>query len=241
MIRLGIVGSNYGRTVQLPAFRADSRCEVVALAGSNAARTAELARADNIPKAYGDWRALVEDSNVQAVAIATLPSLQAQSSNRPAVSDTADKAVCVTRARSMRPRRRVVVHRSGIASSVALAGQPAAAAVVSRIVVNQALPDSLPHPFKKAFHKRRAAAAVRKYPRQRNRNGEPTNGFNVVSVRVTRLFCGISRLHEYSSDYPRWTFPRENIFMSSLNFFWSVIPASQRGAITAVHAASPKA
>jgi predicted dehydrogenase len=78
VIRLGIVGSNYGRTVQLPAFRADPRCEVVALAGSNAARTAELARADHIPKAYGDWRALVEDSGVQAVAIATLPSLQAQ-------------------------------------------------------------------------------------------------------------------------------------------------------------------
>jgi len=78
VIRLGIVGSNYGRTVQLPAFRADPRCEVIALAGSNAERTAELARADNIPTAYGDWRALVEDSNVQAVAIATLPSLQAQ-------------------------------------------------------------------------------------------------------------------------------------------------------------------
>src|SRR6185312_13564550 len=78
VIRLGIVGSNYGRTVQLPAFRADRRCEVVALAGSNAARTTEIARADNIPKAYGDWRALVEDSTVQAVAIATLPSLQAQ-------------------------------------------------------------------------------------------------------------------------------------------------------------------
>jgi predicted dehydrogenase len=78
VIRLGIVGSNYGRTVQLPAFRADPRCEVIALAGSNAARTAEFARADNIPTAYGDWRALVEDANVQAVAIATLPSLQAQ-------------------------------------------------------------------------------------------------------------------------------------------------------------------
>jgi predicted dehydrogenase len=78
VIRLGIVGSNYGRTVQLPAFRADPRCDVVALAGSNAARTGELARADNIPKAYGDWRALVEDPDVQAVAIATLPSLQTQ-------------------------------------------------------------------------------------------------------------------------------------------------------------------
>jgi len=78
VIRLGIVGSNYGRTVQLPAFRADPRCQVVALAGSNAARTAELARAEGVAKGYGDWRALVEDPDVQAVAIATLPSLQAR-------------------------------------------------------------------------------------------------------------------------------------------------------------------
>jgi predicted dehydrogenase len=78
LIRLGIVGSNYGRTVQLPAFRADPRCEVIALAGSDAGRTTELARAASVPKGYGDWRALVEDTNVQAVAIATWPSLQAQ-------------------------------------------------------------------------------------------------------------------------------------------------------------------
>lgn len=78
MIRLGIVGTNYGRTVQLPAFRADPRCQVVALAGSDAGRTAELARAASVPKSHGDWRVLVEDSNVQAVAIATLPGLQAQ-------------------------------------------------------------------------------------------------------------------------------------------------------------------
>jgi predicted dehydrogenase len=51
---------------------------VVALAGSNAARTLELARAEGVAKGYGDWRALVEDKDVQAVAIATLPSLQAQ-------------------------------------------------------------------------------------------------------------------------------------------------------------------
>jgi predicted dehydrogenase len=78
VIRLGIVGNNYGRMVQLPAFRADPRCQVVALAGSDAGRTAELARAAGIAKGYGDWRALVEDTNVQTVAIATLPSLQAQ-------------------------------------------------------------------------------------------------------------------------------------------------------------------
>ncbi len=76
VIRLGIIGSNYGRTVQLPAFRADPRCEVIALAGSDPTRTAELARGAGVPKAYGSWRALVEDADVQAVAIATLPSLQ---------------------------------------------------------------------------------------------------------------------------------------------------------------------
>ena len=78
MIGLGIVGCNYGRIVQLPAFRADPRCDVVALAGSNAARAGEFAHAAGVSKAYGDWRALVEDPSVQAVAIATVPSLQAQ-------------------------------------------------------------------------------------------------------------------------------------------------------------------
>ncbi len=78
VIRLGIIGCNYGRTVQLPAFRADPRCQIVALAGSDAARTAELARAVNVDKAFGGWRELVEDDQVQAVAIATMPSLQAQ-------------------------------------------------------------------------------------------------------------------------------------------------------------------
>lgn len=78
MIRVGIIGSNFGRLVQLPAFRADPRCEVIALAGSDAERTASRAAASGIRKAYGDWRALVDDAEVDAVAIATLPSLQAE-------------------------------------------------------------------------------------------------------------------------------------------------------------------
>ena len=76
MVRLGIIGCNYGRLVQLPGFRLDPRCEVVALSGRDAARTAELANAANIPLAFGDWRQLVEHPGVDAVAIAVLPSLQ---------------------------------------------------------------------------------------------------------------------------------------------------------------------
>ncbi len=76
MVRIGIVGCNYGRLVQLPAFRLDPRCEVVALAGRDAARTAELAGAANIPLAFGNWEQLVEHPDVDAVAIATTPGLQ---------------------------------------------------------------------------------------------------------------------------------------------------------------------
>ena len=76
MIRLGIVGCNYGRAVQLPAFRADSRCRVMALAGSDAARTAELAHQSEIPEAYGDWRQMIARADIDAIAIATPPRLQ---------------------------------------------------------------------------------------------------------------------------------------------------------------------
>ena len=76
MVRVGIVGCNHGRLVLLPAFRADPRCEVVALAGQDAARTQELARAADIRLSFGDWRELVAHADVDAVAIATTPALQ---------------------------------------------------------------------------------------------------------------------------------------------------------------------
>jgi predicted dehydrogenase len=76
MIAVGIVGCNYGRNVLLPAFRSDQRCEVVALAGTDATRTAELARGANVARGLGDWQALVEDEAVAAVAIAVPPQAQ---------------------------------------------------------------------------------------------------------------------------------------------------------------------
>jgi predicted dehydrogenase len=76
VIRIGIVGCNYGRLVHLPAFRLDPRCEVIALSGSDAARTAELALASNIPLAFGSWEELVTHPDVDAVTIAAPPNLQ---------------------------------------------------------------------------------------------------------------------------------------------------------------------
>ena len=92
MIRLGIVGCNYGRTVQLPAFRNDPRCIVVALAGTDRLRAAEIARASGIPTAFGNWEDLLKRSDIDAVAIATPPDVQ------PAIATRAferDKAVFI--------------------------------------------------------------------------------------------------------------------------------------------------
>jgi predicted dehydrogenase len=76
VIRLGIVGCNFGRTVLLPAFRADPRCQVQALAGTDAAKTTEIALAEGIKLSFADWRALADHPDLDAVAIAVPPGLQ---------------------------------------------------------------------------------------------------------------------------------------------------------------------
>jgi predicted dehydrogenase len=113
VIRLGIVGSNYGRTVQLPAFRLDPRCEIAALAGSDPARTAELARQSGVSQAFGDWTALIERGDIDAVAIATPPRLQPEIAiaalkrgkpvfiEKPMAADLASAAAMLRQARSV--------------------------------------------------------------------------------------------------------------------------------------------
>jgi len=76
VIGVGIVGCNYGKAVLIPAFRHDPRCEVVALAGTDAVRTTERARAANVALGFGSWQALVEERAVTVVAVAVPPDLQ---------------------------------------------------------------------------------------------------------------------------------------------------------------------
>jgi predicted dehydrogenase len=76
MIRLGIVGCNYGVAVQFPAFRLDPRCQVAALAGSDHARTSEYTRRAGVVDAFGAWEEMIERAQIDAVAIAAPPRLQ---------------------------------------------------------------------------------------------------------------------------------------------------------------------
>ena len=124
MIRLGIVGCNYGRAVQLPAFRRDPRCQVVALAGSDAARTAELARQSDIPEAFGDWAQMIERPDIDAVAIAAPPRLQPEIAiaalergkpvfvEKPMAADLAGAAAMARQAGAVPDHDRFQLHRA---------------------------------------------------------------------------------------------------------------------------------
>ena len=76
MIRVGVVGTRFGAQVHVPAFRADSRCVVAAIAGRDPERARAAALALDVPASHGDWRSLVADPDIDAVSIALPPREQ---------------------------------------------------------------------------------------------------------------------------------------------------------------------
>ncbi|HEX4132854.1 MAG TPA: Gfo/Idh/MocA family oxidoreductase [Pirellulales bacterium] len=80
MSRIGVavVGLGFGRQVHVPAFRADPRAKVVALVARDAARAREAANELGIPKALDDWRAAIDDADVQVMSIAAPQPVQAE-------------------------------------------------------------------------------------------------------------------------------------------------------------------
>lgn len=60
----------------MPAFRADDRCVVTAVAASTEERAERVARRLGIPHAYGGWRGLVASGDVDIVSIAVPPEIQ---------------------------------------------------------------------------------------------------------------------------------------------------------------------
>ncbi len=77
-IRVGVVGIGFGQQVHVPAFRANKRCEVAVICASSEERAHKVAESLQIPEASGDWEALVRDSGLDAISIATPPALQAE-------------------------------------------------------------------------------------------------------------------------------------------------------------------
>ncbi len=73
---MGIIGGGFGSRAHLPAFRADKRCEVRAIALSTKARSEKVAREFGIPKSFASWQKLIESPEIDVISIAVPASLQ---------------------------------------------------------------------------------------------------------------------------------------------------------------------
>jgi len=73
-IGIGIIGSGFARSTQIPGFRAVAGARVAAIASARRERAEATAREFEIPFVGRDWREVVERADVDLVSIATPPS-----------------------------------------------------------------------------------------------------------------------------------------------------------------------
>ena len=73
-IRVGLIGAGANaRSVQIPGFQRIPECEIVAVANRSLQSSQRVADQFNIPRAYANWQALLEDDDIDAVLIGTWP------------------------------------------------------------------------------------------------------------------------------------------------------------------------
>lgn len=72
-IRIGIIGTGFAKTVQIPAFQKIEAAEIVSVASGRAENAEKAAREFNIPHWTGDWRETVNNSAVDLICITTPP------------------------------------------------------------------------------------------------------------------------------------------------------------------------
>jgi predicted dehydrogenase len=72
-VRVGIVGIGFGKQ-HIVAFNALPRSVVTAVCSTDAGRAAEIARQFGVPHSYGDYRAMLDEAPIDAVAVITQPA-----------------------------------------------------------------------------------------------------------------------------------------------------------------------
>src|SRR5207237_10121751 len=78
IIGIGIIGTGFARTTQLPAFRAGEGARGVAIASGHRENAERVARECDIPVVASDWREVVAREDVDLVCIATPPFTHAE-------------------------------------------------------------------------------------------------------------------------------------------------------------------
>jgi predicted dehydrogenase len=72
-IRIGIIGTGFARTVQIPAFQKIAGAEIVSVASGRLENAEKTARDFNIPHFTGDWRETISRDDVDLICITTPP------------------------------------------------------------------------------------------------------------------------------------------------------------------------
>src|SRR5438270_12068114 len=78
IIGIGIIGTGFARTTQLPAFGACEGARVVAVASGHRENAERVAREFDIPVAASDWREVVARGDVDLECITTSPVTHAE-------------------------------------------------------------------------------------------------------------------------------------------------------------------
>lgn len=76
MLKVGIIGSNFGVKVLLPAFASTKGCCVVAVCAKPSPHLTSFCKKTGFSNIYTDWKTMLRDENLDAVAIAVTPNAQ---------------------------------------------------------------------------------------------------------------------------------------------------------------------
>src|SRR5262245_37608614 len=74
-VRVGIIGTGWGASVQAPAFRCVAGAELVAITSGRLERAQAVAQEHGIPQAFDDYREMLDKANLDLVSIVTPPYL----------------------------------------------------------------------------------------------------------------------------------------------------------------------
>ncbi|MCA1553797.1 MAG: Gfo/Idh/MocA family oxidoreductase, partial [Chloroflexi bacterium] len=74
-LRVGLIGTGFGQSTQLPAFQSRADVEVAAVCSGHLEKAQRVAREHGIPAAYHDYRQMLADERLDLVSITTPPHL----------------------------------------------------------------------------------------------------------------------------------------------------------------------
>lgn len=76
MLKIGIIGSGFGQYGLFPAFNSVKNCKVVAICGERRKQLVKYCESIGFKNIYADWRLLLKNEKLDAVALAVTPRAQ---------------------------------------------------------------------------------------------------------------------------------------------------------------------